>query len=160
MNFVDLDAAGAHVHRGGAGDGVRRYINQDEYLSKHRGEYAERDGVIDADVPDDGPVDLAGPLHEHRRQRNAFQFRLDIQNFGNMLNSNWGVGVAAGRDGQHEPATAAADVRRRDAQNRPTYRLTTVTTGSTTELITKTYQSSATTSDVFQWMISLRYSFR
>ena len=30
----------------------------------------------------------------------------------------------------------------------------------TTDLISKTYQSSATTSDVFQWMISLRYSFR
>jgi hypothetical protein len=42
-----------------------------------------------------------------------------------------------------------------DAQGRSTYRLATVNN----ELIRNTYQTSATTSDVYQFMVSLRYSF-
>ena len=42
-----------------------------------------------------------------------------------------------------------------DAQGRVNYRIALVNN----EPITKTYQSSATTGDVYQFMISLRYSF-
>jgi hypothetical protein len=34
----------------------------------------------------------AGHLHEPRRSPARFQFRTDILNFGNLLNSDWGVG--------------------------------------------------------------------
>ena len=85
--------------------------------------------------------------------------RLDIQNFGNMLNSNWGVAqrpVASINTNNQIQILTNPGV---DAQGRATYRLATVNN----ELIRDTYQSSATISqyitDVYQFMVSLRYSF-
>ena len=42
-----------------------------------------------------------------------------------------------------------------DAAGRPTYRFAT----TNNQLVTKSFQTSATTGDVYQFMISLRYSF-
>jgi hypothetical protein len=138
------------------------YINQDPYLSKHRGEYAARNGLV---MPMYASMDLSvtqdifSSLSGHRH---SFQIRLDIQNFTNMLNHNWGVAqrpVAAVNTNQQLQILTSPGV---DSQGRATYRLATVNN----QLITNTFQSSATTgttpgaaSDVYQWMLSLRYSF-
>ena len=68
------------------------YIAQDSYLSKHRGEYAERGGAflpmvvqLDFSLAQDLFTDIGG-------RRNALQLRADFLNFGNLLNSDWGVG--------------------------------------------------------------------
>jgi hypothetical protein len=88
-------------------------------------------------------------------QRNGFQIRADILNFGNLLNSNWGVGqqsvLAQNNNNQLFLLTNPAV----DAQGRSTYRLATVNN----ELVQNTFKSSAFTSDVWQFMLSLRYSF-
>ena len=97
--------------------------------------------------------DLFGNIGGHR---NGFQIRADILNFGNMLNSNWGVGqqsvLAQNNNNQlfllTNPAMDAAT-------GRSTYRLATVNN----ELVRNTFKSSAFTSDVWQFMLSLRYSF-
>ena len=85
----------------------------------------------------------------------AFQIRADILNFGNLLNSNWGVGqqpnLALNTNNQMTMLTNPAV----DAQGRSTYRLALVNN----ELPTKTFKTSAFTSDVWQFMLSLRYSF-
>jgi hypothetical protein len=87
--------------------------------------------------------------------RNGFQIRADILNFGNMLNSNWGVGqqptLALNTNNQITMLTNPAV----DTQGRSTYRLALVNN----ELPTKTFKTSAFTSDVWQFMLSLRYSF-
>ncbi len=66
------------------------YVSQDKYLSKHMGQYAERNGgqypwsnEVDVRVLQDVFVNLG-------KYRNTIQFSLDIFNFGNLLNSNWG----------------------------------------------------------------------
>jgi outer membrane receptor protein involved in Fe transport len=66
------------------------YISQDKYLSKHMGQYAERNGgqypwrnEVDVKFLQDLFVNLG-------KYRNTIQFSLDIFNFGNLLNSNWG----------------------------------------------------------------------
>ena len=66
------------------------YINQDEYLSKHRGQYAERNGgrlpfqnIVDLKLVQDFNV----KLYNHKYQ---FQLTYDIFNFTNMLNRTWG----------------------------------------------------------------------
>ncbi len=67
------------------------YINQDKYLSKHRGEYAERNGAI---MPWRGQLDirvLQDFFVKVGEKRNTIQVSFDIFNFGNMLNSDWGV---------------------------------------------------------------------
>ena len=67
------------------------YIQQDPYLSKHRGEYAERGGLF---LPMFNRMDLSMMQDVFRNiggKRNSGQFRIDITNFGNLLNSDWGV---------------------------------------------------------------------
>ena len=87
--------------------------------------------------------------------RNALQIRADILNFGNLLNHDWGVGqrtaATVNSNNQLQILTNPAV----DAQGRSTYRLAVVNN----ELITRTFQSSAFTSDVYQFMLSVRYSF-
>ncbi len=67
------------------------YINQDKYLSKHKGEYAQRNAVFypwynrfDVKILQDIFINVAG-------KKNTLQFSCDILNAGNLLNSNWGV---------------------------------------------------------------------
>ena len=67
------------------------FIKGDKYLSKHRGEYAERGGVV---VPwmhrfnfkfaQDVNFMVAG-------RENTIQVGFDINNIGNLINSSWGV---------------------------------------------------------------------
>ena len=66
------------------------YISQDSYLSKHRGQYAERNGgrlpfqnVVDLKVMQDFYVKVSGKKYQ-------FQLTYDIFNFTNMLNRVWG----------------------------------------------------------------------
>src|SRR5690606_25519544 len=68
-----------------------KYIEQDDYLSKNKGKYAERNGAkmpwrnqIDIKFIQDIFTDLGG-------KRNTLQFTIDIFNFGNMLNKDWGT---------------------------------------------------------------------
>jgi hypothetical protein len=66
------------------------YIAQDNYLSKNRGKYADRNGgrlpftnIIDVKVVQDFNVKLNNKKYQ-------FQLTYDIFNFTNMLNRNWG----------------------------------------------------------------------
>lgn len=67
------------------------YINQDPYLSKRRGKYAERNGLLtpfytrmDFNFTQDFIVKVAG-------KNNTLRFTMDIFNFTNLLNRNWGI---------------------------------------------------------------------
>ena len=99
------------------------YIQQDPYLSKHRGKYAERNGLV---MPMFRSMDLSitqDLFHNIGGARNGFQIRLDIVNFGNLLNSNWGVSQrpvgTVNFNNQLQILTNPAV----DAQGRSTYRL-------------------------------------
>ncbi len=67
------------------------FIESDDYLKEHRGEYAVRnsnrtpfEGVIDVKLIQDFYIELANG------KRNTLQFTLDIFNFTNMINKDWG----------------------------------------------------------------------
>lgn len=68
------------------------FINQDDYLKKHRGEYAERNGAsspfahqLDVNISHDIKLPLKnGQVH-------TIRFSFDISNFLNLLNKDWGV---------------------------------------------------------------------
>jgi hypothetical protein len=67
------------------------YIEQDKYLSKHKGEYAERGGALmpwhhqlDLKFVQDFNLNVAG-------KKNTLQFGVDIKNLPNLLNSDWGL---------------------------------------------------------------------
>ncbi|MBC7890030.1 MAG: TonB-dependent receptor [Ferruginibacter sp.] len=70
---------------------LNAYINQDPYLSTRRGKYAERNGLLlpfykkmDLNFTQDLFVAVKG-------KRNTIRFTMDILNFGNLLNKNWGT---------------------------------------------------------------------
>ena len=66
------------------------YIQQDPYLSEHRGEYARRGGLF---MPMFNSMDLSLIQDVFRNiggKRNSGQFRLDVTNFGNLVNSRLG----------------------------------------------------------------------
>jgi hypothetical protein len=163
MNFVDIPATPSLRAFTAAEEtaAFEAYIQQDKYLSKHRGQYAERGGILypmvkrmDLSITQDVFRNLGG-------KRNAGQFRIDITNFGNMLNHNWGasqrlvVPVTQGNGAQILASTGP------DAQGRPTYRLAV----ANNQLVTKTFQPNTNLStaslpgDVYQFMLSFRYTF-
>ncbi len=67
------------------------FIQQDDYLNDHRGDYADRYGAIS---PWRGRIDVKF-LQDYNffigEKSQTVQFSVDILNFGNMLSSNWGV---------------------------------------------------------------------
>ena len=72
-------------------DAFNKFIENDRYLSKHRGEYSERGAVVapwqhrfNFKVAQDFDFRVAG-------KKNTIQVALDINNVGNLLNSNWGT---------------------------------------------------------------------
>jgi hypothetical protein len=133
------------------------YIDQDKYLSTRRGQYAERNASVipmlhrfDISIQQDFFVDIKG-------QRNTFQLRLDILNFGNMVNSDWGVS-------QRATNPAILSYSSTNTAGEPVYRLSTQpvlnANGTTTVgLIRDTYQWNTSVFDVWQAQLGLRYIF-
>ena len=155
MNFVAFAAGGTTYTADQQAQAFEAYINQDAYLSKHRGEYAERGGLfypmmkrMDLSLVQDVFRNLGG-------KRNAGQFRIDITNFGNMLNSNWGVSqrlVAPSTQAEGAQILTNPAV---DALGRVSYRLA-LANG---QLINRSFQTNSNLGDVYQFMLSFRYSF-
>jgi hypothetical protein len=72
-------------------DAFFAYIDQDEYLSANKGKYAERNGAMypwrnrfDFKLLQDIFTNIGG-------KRRTLQFSFEVLNFGNLLNSNWGI---------------------------------------------------------------------
>lgn len=66
---------------------LNAFIEQDKYLSEHRGEIAERHGLTN---PWFNNIDLK-ILHNFNTNVGTFQLSVDILNVANLVNSNWGV---------------------------------------------------------------------
>lgn len=149
MNFVNFTASGRTYTAADQAAAFENYIKQDSYLSKHRGEYAQRGAVflpmvrrMDVSISQDLFKDLGGKRH-------SAQIRLDVQNFGNLLNKNWGVGQ---RIIQNQILTNAAA----DSTGKAAYRMALVSG----EFPTTSLQPTASSADVYTLMLSFRYSFR
>jgi hypothetical protein len=76
-----------------------KYISQDKYLSKRRGQYAERNGAelpwaanFDFKVIQDFYINVGG-------KKNTLQFTLDVFNLGNYISPQWGLNQSAFRAG-------------------------------------------------------------
>ena len=148
MNFQTFTQSGRTFTAEQQAAAWEAYIQQDDYLSKRRGQYAERGKVF---LPIVNRMDLSVTqdlFTNIRGKRNAFQLRFDVQNFGNLLNSDWGV---AQRIIQTRPLSNQGV----DAQGRALYRLAVVNN----ELLTRTFETTTFLGDVYSFMISFRYTF-
>ncbi len=95
------------------------FIQQDSYLSGHRGEIAQRFGLVnpwysgvDLRIQQDIGLLAGGKSHE-------IQVGLDVMNFGNLLNSGWGVRQVASAS-----ATSPLTLVRFDPDGTPVFNFT------------------------------------
>jgi len=128
------------------------YIQQDKYLSANRGKIAERGAVI---MPMVYRADFSGSQTLFTTsKKQALEFRVDILNVGNLLNSNWGVGqtfVNTQPLAMPTPAQGGGV----DANGRPQYTFRSI--GG--ELMSSTYQATANVNDVWRLQFGLRFTF-
>ena len=87
INFVDTLGVSPQQQW----DRLNAFIEQDPYLSSHRGQIAERSGAVnpwyhnvDLRILQDFGFGSAGNRH-------TFQLSVDLLNFTNLINSDWGV---------------------------------------------------------------------
>jgi hypothetical protein len=149
MNFSQFTTGGVTFTPAQQAAAWDAYINQDPYLSKHRGQYAQRNALF---LPMVKRMDLSVTqdiFHNIAGSRHAFAVRFDILNFGNLLNHNWGVGR---RVVSNSPLTNVGA----DANGALTYRMR-VFNGA---LMDHTFEPTAGTDDVYKFMVTLRYTFR
>lgn len=148
MNFEQFTSSGATFTVAQQQDAWDAFIRQDPYLSKHRGEYAQRGGAF---LPRFFRADISitqDLSRAFRGKTNKVSARLDILNFTNMINSNWGVSDRFVTNTPLIPRGA-------DASGALKYRLRNIGPN----LISKTFEKSIGLNDVYRMQISLRYNF-
>jgi len=135
-------------------DAFFAYIEQDDYLKKHKGEYAERNGALmpwinrfDVKILQDVKIEAGGMKH-------TLQFSCDILNAGNLLNPDWGI---------YQRQTVSSGSLLKPTM---TYNSTTKTYTPTFNLVevngklpTKTFENSVTQSSTWGIQIGVRYIF-
>ncbi len=148
MNFETFTSSGKTFTAAEQAAAWEAYIRQDDYLSKNRGKYAQRNAVflpqalrVDASLTQDLFRDLGG-------KRNTLQLRIDVLNAGNLINKNWGLG-------QRLVTNTPLIARGADASGKALYRLR----NFGTNLLSKTYEQTAGIGDVYRFQLGLRYNF-
>lgn len=96
MDFIPTPDATADQQR----DAFNNYIEQDKYLSAHRGEIAEKYGAIN---PWYSRWDMRIIQEFGLSNGNKIQLSLDILNVGNLISSDWGVREIATTTGLAQP---------------------------------------------------------
>ncbi|HZY80945.1 MAG TPA: carboxypeptidase regulatory-like domain-containing protein [Cyclobacteriaceae bacterium] len=132
------------------------YIDNNPYLKERRGQYAERNGGyspwltrFDVSLVQEFFVNVGG-------KKNTLQVRLDILNFGNLLNNSWGVGyIAPGANFNNISPISVAN----GGTQAPTYRLATQTINGQPVLIQDSFLKSAALANAWQGQLGLRYIF-
>jgi hypothetical protein len=150
MNFSQF-SVGTRVFTAAAqADAWDAFIQQDDYLRAHRGQYAQRNAVF---LPVVKRADLSIQQEiftDFARRRNSLQFRADIVNVGNLLNRHWGLGTRVFGGSNQLLTNAVAD-----NLGRATYRLRLVNG----ELINKSFEPTTGRADVFEVQLGFRYTF-
>ncbi len=125
----------------GQGTAFNNFIAQDDYLNSRRGQYAERYGAI---APWRGRWDVK-ILQDLKigSNNNQLQFSIDILNFGNLLNSDWGL---VQQPNAVQPIGVSVD-----ATGSPTYTFS--------EDTQTTFGYNASLLSRWQMQFGLRYSF-
>lgn len=150
MNFEQYTSSGTTFTAAQQATAWEAFIQQDAYLSKNRGKYAER-GAVFLPFVHRADFSVAQDLFfKVKKTTQKFQVRMDILNFGNLLNKNWGVAKAFSSLSPLVPAAS-----RVDGAGRALYRLRNF--GSS--LISSSYIPTANTGDVYRIQIGFRYIF-
>ncbi len=163
MNFFDFTANGRTFTVAEQQAAWEYYISQDDYLSKNRGKYAERNGVT---LPMVFRADFSMSqdiVKNIGNSKNTLQLRMDILNVGNLINKSWGVSQRL-INNQILVARPAANGGSVDGNGAPIYRLQNVGNlliGETAPGVVggSSYQQTLDVTDVFRIQFGVRYIF-
>ncbi|GAA3957698.1 carboxypeptidase regulatory-like domain-containing protein [Mucilaginibacter dorajii] len=137
---------------------LNNFINQDAYLSAHRGQYAQRNGAI---LPTYKRVDLHFAQDffiQAGKTKNTLEFTFDVINFTNLLNRNWGL-YQVSYSGFNNGATTVLRYAGPDATTgRPTYSFPYLDANNQIP-VTKSFQNDISILSRFQAQIGVRYTF-
>jgi len=132
------------------------FVEQDNYLSKHKGEYAEANA---ARAPWVNKIDfrfLQDFSIKAGKTTNTLQVSLDILNFGNLLNSEWGIN-------QNMSSSNYGNILKYegvDANNVPSFSMVKIKDASGNSVYpTKSYTTYLSYDQCWQFQIGVRYIF-
>lgn len=133
-----------------------KYIDQDPYLSKHRGQYVTRNSNVlpmlhrlDLSVTQDFYIKIKG-------KKNAFQFRADVLNFTNLLNSDWGISKRP----TNSQILTVSQAPSSSNNYIPGYQMALQTDNTGKRFLARdTFQKNSSIFDVWQAQFTLRYTF-
>jgi hypothetical protein len=133
-------------------DAFFAFMAQDDYLSSHKGEYAEAYSTVAPWVNRFDLRLLQDFSIKAGKSTNTLQFSLDFLNFGNLLNSTWGVGknMAASNYGQILKYTG------KDAGNVPTFSMEKDSKGN---YLSQTFSTNYNYSQCWFLQLGVRYIF-
>jgi len=126
------------------------FVEQDKYLSKHQGEYAE---AYAARAPWVHQFDLRIAQNfsiNTGEMKHTLQISLDFLNFGNLLNSEWGIGMYDENDGR------ILTYEGMDANNVPSFSMATDDDGN---YLTETYTTDYDYRNCWYIQLGARYFF-
>jgi hypothetical protein len=130
-----------------------KYIDQDKYLSKRKGTYAERNGAL---LPWRNQLDLKilqDIFTNLGRKKNTVQLSLDIFNFGNLVNNSWGLTQATNAASLLSVTNTSALAP--GGTVKPTFRLA----NDRGLPVSKTFRDNENLSSTYYMQFGLRYIF-
>lgn len=155
INFVAIPAGTTGYARAYSAqeqsDIFMNYINNDKYLSEHKGQYAERNA---ATSPWRNQFDLRITQEVFKnfgKTKNSFQFTVDIFNVGNLLNRKWGNVNFVNNSAILVPQNVSAI----SATTKPTFRLA----NAQGDIVRETFGTSQTISSTYYMQFGVRYNF-
>ncbi|HTD95002.1 MAG TPA: hypothetical protein VK644_14350, partial [Chitinophagaceae bacterium] len=128
-----------------------KYVDQDKYLKKHKGQFAERNG---AQFPWRNQWDarvMQEIFAKVGKDRHTIQFSIDIFNFANLLNKNWGEFKTANAASILVPTSTLAV----GQSTKPTFRLQTDRNGPATS----TFRNTESIASTYFMQFGIRYLF-
>lgn len=137
---------------------LNSFINQDNYLSQHRGQFAQRNGAI---LPTYKRLDLHFAQDffiQTGKVKNTLEVTFDVINFTNLLNRNWGLQQVS-YSGFNNGATTVLTYMGKDAgTGRATYAFPYLDPNTATP-VTNSYKTDISQFSRFQAQIGVRYIF-
>lgn len=136
-------------------DAFWNFVNQDPYLSKHKGEYAEAFSAFNPWAHRFDLRILQNFSVQAGKQNNTLQISLDILNVGNLLNNSWGLYKSAAKSG----GGRILERKGVTADNVPLYNMTHYVEDGQLLLPTQTFSAVQSSSNCWQMQIGIRYMF-
>ena len=134
-------------------DAFFKYIEQDPYLKAHKGQYAEKNGLLlpwshhfDVKFTQDFDVKVGNTKHK-------LQLGLDVLNFGNLVNPKWGNRWTT----YQTQLLEVANVNQLTGTVAPTFRFNQIS--GTTDLPSTTFRKIIDVASTYRMQFSLRYLF-